>query len=66
MEELNGKEFTIQYEDFQSFKIGDTSNFKEYTKGGIVTQVVKPKLKQYIEFCQRAFLITSFNEFRRN
>ena len=58
MEELNGKEFTIQYEDFQSFKIGDTSNFKEYTKGGIVTQVVKPKLKQYMEFCQRALLIS--------
>ena len=39
------REFQIKYEDTKSFKIGDTSNFKEYTKGGIVTKVVKPKLK---------------------
>ena len=60
MVELNDekKDFPISFEDFQSFKIGDTSNFSEYTKGGIVYQVKKPKVAHYLEFCQRALLIS--------
>ena len=44
MKEINDKEFPIIYEDTQSFKIGDTRNFGEYTKGGIVYQIKKPKI----------------------
>ena len=38
MTELNekGKEFKIEFESFESFKIGDTSQFGEYKKGGMV------------------------------
>ena len=42
--------------NYESFKIGDTSNFSEYTKGGIVYQVKKPITKQYYPFCQRAMM----------
>ena len=60
MEELNDekREFQIIFENLQSFKIGDTSNFGEYTKGGEVYQVKKPIFKQYFEFIQRAFMIS--------
>ena len=59
MTELNeeGKEFQITFEDYKSFKIGDTSNFGEYKKGGVVYQIKKPKEKIYYEFCQRATMI---------
>ena len=34
MTELNGKEFQIEYENYQSFRIlQDTTNFKDYIKG---------------------------------
>ena len=59
MTELNeeGKEFQIVFEDYKSFKIGDTSNFGEYKKGGVIYQIKKPKKKEYYEFCQRATMI---------
>ena len=59
MTELNeeGREYQIEFEDYQSFKIGDTSQFGEYKKGGVVYQIKKPKIKEYYEFSQRASMI---------
>jgi ubiquitin-activating enzyme E1 len=59
MTELNDekKDFQVTMIDYQSFIIGDTSNFGEYTKGGIVYEVKKPVIKQYYPFCQRALMI---------
>ena len=58
MVELNDekKDFKIKNATYKSFTIGDTSNFSEYTKGGIVYQVKKPIIKQYYPFCQRALM----------
>jgi ubiquitin-activating enzyme E1 len=58
MVELNDekKDFMIFNSNYESFKIGDTSKFSEYTKGGIVYQVKKPITKQYYPFCQRAMM----------
>ena len=52
------KIFEIKFEDFQSFKIGDTSKFSDYTKGGVVYQVKIPKDIQYLDFCTRSAMIT--------
>ena len=57
MTELNGKEFQIIFEDYQSFKIGDTSKFGEYTKGGVINQIRKPKKMIYYQFFDRASMI---------
>ena len=59
MVELNDekKDFRITMIDYKSFCIGDTSNFSDYTKGGIVYQVKKPVIKQYFPFCQRVLMI---------
>ena len=58
MVELNdeNKDFMIFNSNYESFRIGDTSNFSEYTKGGIVYQVKKPITKHYYPFCQRAMM----------
>ena len=60
MVELNDekKVFEIKFEDYQSFKIGDTSNFSDYIKGGVVYQVKNPKPKQYFNFCSRSAMIS--------
>ena len=52
MTELNDKnrEFKIEYNNNESFKIGDTSNFGEYIRGGVVYEVKKPKEMQYLDF----------------
>ena len=59
MEELNeeGREYQIKFEDYKSFRIGDTTNFGDYKKGGVVYQIKKPKKIHYYEFCQRATMI---------
>ena len=59
MEELNDetKDFRIRMKSSDSFYIGDTSNFSEYKKGGIVYEIKKPKIYQYYPFCQRALMI---------
>jgi len=58
MVELNDekKDFPISFEDFQSFKIGDTSNFSEYTKGGIVYQVKKAKSSTLFGILSKSFI----------
>ena len=60
MVELNdeSKVYEIKLENFQTFKIGDTSNFSEYTKGGVAYQVKLPKYKQYFDFGFRSAIIT--------
>ena len=60
MTELNdeNRDFQIQFENYESFKIGDTSNFGEYTKGGVVYQIKKPKNIQYLDFCTRSAMIS--------
>ena len=60
MVELNDpeKDFEIRMDDFRTFRIGDTSKFSEYTKGGTVCQVKKPLIKQYYDFTIRSAIIT--------
>ena len=60
MVELNddNKEFQIRLENFQTFKIGDTSKFSEYTKGGIAYQIKHPVIKQYFDFGLRSAIIS--------
>ena len=60
MIELNDekREFQIAFEDFRSFKIGDTSSFHEYTKGGVVYQIKKKRNMQYLDFCTRSAMIS--------
>ena len=60
MIELNDeqKDFEIRLIDFQTFKIGDTSNFSEYTRGGTVYQIKKPIFKQYFDFGLRSAMIS--------
>ena len=59
MIELNdeNKEFKIKLIDFQSFKIGDTSNYGTYKSGGIVYQIKKPLIKRYYNFGLRSSII---------
>ena len=60
MVELNDeqKTFQIRFEDYQTFKIGDTSNFSDYTKGGVAYQIKNPVLKQYFDFGLRSAIIS--------
>ena len=51
------KEFQITYVDNKSFKIGDTSNFGEYKKGGFVYQIKKPKCIFHYDFSTRGMMI---------
>ena len=52
------KDFEIVFEDFQIFKIGDTSKFRDYKRGGVVYQVKKPKKIQYFDCCTRSAMIS--------
>ena len=58
MTELNDKEFEVRLENFETFRIGDTSKFSEYTKGGVAYQIKKPVLKQYFDFGLRSAIIS--------
>ena len=59
MTELNGKEFQVEYEDFQSFRIRhDTSNYNDYIRGGKAVKVVKNIIKQYFDYSSRSNIIT--------
>ena len=50
MTELNDKEFQISLEDVESFRIGDTSNYGEYKKGGIIYEIKKPKKMKFYDY----------------
>ena len=59
MTELNDKEFQVEYENFESFKIKqDTSNFHDYIGGGKAIKVVKNRTKIYFDFASRSNIIT--------
>ena len=61
MTEVNDKEFEIYLEDVQSFKIGDTSNFGEYKKGGIIYEIRKPKTMKFDDYRTRSEIIRGEN-----
>ena len=61
MTEVNDKEFEIYVEDMQSFKIGDTSNFGEYKKGGIIYEIRKPKNMKFDDYKKRSEIIRGEN-----
>ena len=58
MTELNGKEFEIEYENFESFRIlEDTTKYNDYIRGGKVTKVMKNIPKSYFDFNIRSNII---------
>ena len=61
MTEVNNKEFQIYVEDALSFKIGDTSNFGEYKKGGIIYEIRKPKNMKFDDYRTRSEIIRGQN-----
>ena len=61
MTEVNDKEFKIYVEDAESFKIGDTSNFGEYKKGGIIYEIRKPKNMAFDDYKTRSEIIRGEN-----
>ena len=61
MTELNDKEFQITLENMESFKIGDTSNFGEYKKGGMIYEIKKPKNMQFDDYRTRSEIIRGEN-----
>ena len=51
MTELNGKIIKLQYcQEPDCFSIGDTSNYTEYEKGGVIQEIKIPYTKQYLSF----------------
>ena len=44
MHEIKGQEFKLDVMGPYTLKIGDTSNLSDYTLGGVITQVKKPKI----------------------
>jgi len=58
MDDLNDKTFQIYGAEYNHFYIGDTTNFKEYTKGGVVYKVKQPIFKQYQDFIYRTYNIS--------
>jgi ubiquitin-activating enzyme E1 len=60
MVELNddNKLFPIYGTEYNSFYIGDTTNFSDYTKGGVVFKVKQPIYKQYQDFIYRTYSIS--------
>ena len=61
MTEINDKEFEIYLEDMEHFKIGDTSNFGEYKKGGMIYEVKKPKTMIFDDYKTRSEIIRGEN-----
>ena len=50
MTEVNGREFKIAGIGPFTFSIGDTSSFGQYVKGGIATEVKKPKIVSFVSY----------------
>ena len=65
MTELNGKEYKIKYENYESFFIPvDSTKFHDHIKGGKAIRVPKNNQKKYFDFNQRSNIITdSLHEF---
>ena len=47
---INGKVYQVKVINWNSFKIGDTSNFKPYVGNGICKNIKIPKKIQYKSF----------------
>ena len=59
MTELNGKEFKIKYENYESFYIlHDTTKYHDYIKGGKAIRVPKNIEKKYFDLNCRSNIIT--------
>ena len=59
MTELNGKQFKIKYENYESFYIDqDTTKFHDYIKGGKAIRVPKNTIKLYYDYNIRSSIIT--------
>lgn len=54
---INGKVFQIKVINWNSFSIGDTTNFESYTKGGLCKNINIPKKLEYapLEECVNEF-----------
>ena len=61
MIELNNREFEVTVEDKESFKIGDTTKFGDYTKGGIVYRIKKPKTVVCEDYKKRSEIMLDSN-----
>merc|ERR1719315_990920 len=47
MNEINSREFPVKVLGPYTFSIGDTRNFSQYERGGVVTQVKQPKVVSF-------------------
>jgi len=67
MAEVNEKEFTVTVIGPYTFSIGDTTGFSDYVKGGVATQVKKPKVLHFHNLedsiAQPEHLFTDFAKF---
>ena len=65
MTELNGKEFKIKYENYESFYIlHDTTKYHDYIKGGKAIRVPKNTEKNYFDFnCRSSIITDALHEF---
>jgi hypothetical protein len=47
---INGRVFKVKVINWNSFSIGDTTNFKPYLRNGIVKNIKLPKVVNYKPF----------------
>lgn len=47
---INGKVFQVKVINWNSFSIGDTSNFSTYIRNGLVKNIKLPKTVNYSSF----------------
>ena len=58
MTELNGREFLVEYENYEKFRIlEDTTNYNDYIRGGKAIKVIKNINKMYFDFSSRSNII---------
>ena len=59
MTELNGKEFNVEYDNYEKFRIlEDTTNYNDYIRGGKAIKVIKNINKMYFDFSSRSNIIS--------
>ncbi|PWW77708.1 ubiquitin-activating enzyme E1 [Tuber magnatum] len=69
MESLNGAEFKIEVKGPYTFSIGDVSSYGTYDRGGLYTQIKKPKIINFRSQAEQIkapeLLVTDFAKFER-
>ena len=66
MTEINGVERQISVLGPYTFSVGDTTTFSDYVRGGIVTQVKKPKTVSFVSVqCMCVIYIVLCNSYCR-